>query len=83
MGYLLNNPGEIGLLLWQHLRMTSITLIIAIAVAVPIASLINRYRWLSVPVMGTLGVVYTIPSLALIIFLVPVFGLNATSAAWA
>ena len=29
--------------------------------------------------MGILGVVYTIPSLALIIFLVPLFGLNATS----
>ncbi|MEM6432563.1 MAG: ABC transporter permease [Cyanobacteria bacterium P01_D01_bin.115] len=79
MGYLLNNPSEVGWLLWQHLQMTSITLLIAIAVAVPIALLITRYRWLSVPVMGTLGVIYTIPSLALIIFLVPVFGLNATS----
>jgi osmoprotectant transport system permease protein len=29
--------------------------------------------------MGGLGMLYTIPSLALIIFLVPLFGLNATS----
>jgi osmoprotectant transport system permease protein len=79
MRYLVNNLGEVGWLLWQHLQMAGITLAIAILVAVPIALLITRYRWLSVPVMGVLGVLYTIPSLALIIFLVPVFGLNATS----
>lgn len=70
---------EVGTLLLQHLQMTGLTLLIAVLVAVPIALLIGRYRWLSVPIMGILGVLYTIPSLALIIFLVPLFGLNATS----
>jgi osmoprotectant transport system permease protein len=79
MVYLLNHPGEIATLVWQHLQMTLSALAIAILIAVPIALLINRVRWLSVPVMGLLGIFYTIPSLALIIFLVPVFGLNATS----
>lgn len=41
--------------------------------------LIVRYRWLNVPVLGILGIIYTIPSLALIILLVPFFGLNAWS----
>lgn len=79
MSYLLNNLAEVAALLWQHIQMTGITLAIAVLVAVPIALLILRYRWLSVPVMGVLGILYTIPSLALIIFLVPLFGLNATS----
>ncbi|RZM74449.1 ABC transporter permease [Leptolyngbya iicbica] len=79
MAYLLNHPGEIATLVWQHLQMTLSALAIAILIAVPIALLINHVRWLSVPVMGLLGIFYTIPSLALIIFLVPVFGLNATS----
>ncbi len=79
MVYLLSHPGEIATLVWQHLQMALSALAIAILIAVPIALLINRVRWLSVPVMGLLGVFYTIPSLALIIFLVPVFGLNATS----
>jgi osmoprotectant transport system permease protein len=79
MGYLLSNPGEVLTLLLQHLRMTGITLVVAIAVAVPISILVTRIRWLSVPVLGSLGILYTIPSLALIIFLVPLFGLNATS----
>jgi osmoprotectant transport system permease protein len=79
MGYLVSHPGEVLALLWQHLRMTGITLLVAIAIAVPIAILVTRVRWLRVPVMGGLGILYTIPSLALIIFLVPLFGLNATS----
>jgi osmoprotectant transport system permease protein len=79
MGYLLSNPDEVLTLLLQHLRMTGITLLAAIAIAVPISVLVTRIRWLSVPVMGVLGILYTIPSLALIIFLVPLFGLNATS----
>jgi osmoprotectant transport system permease protein len=79
MSYLLSNPGEVLILLLQHLRMTGIALGVAIAISVPLALLVTRLRWLAVPVLGSLGVLYTIPSLALIIFLVPLFGLNATS----
>jgi len=79
MSYLISNPGEVLTLLLQHLRMTGIALGVAIAISVPLALLVTRLRWLAVPVLGSLGVLYTIPSLALIIFLVPLFGLNATS----
>lgn len=79
MLYLINHPAEILTLLLEHLQMTGLTLGIAIAISVPITLLIQRFRWLGVPVMGLLGIFYTIPSLALIIFLVPVFGLNASS----
>ncbi|HSM80727.1 MAG TPA: ABC transporter permease [Nodosilinea sp.] len=79
MSYLLSNPGDVLTLLLQHLRMTGIALGVAIALSIPLAILVTRLRWLAVPVLGGLGVLYTIPSLALIIFLVPLFGLNATS----
>ncbi len=79
MLYLLNNPGIIWGFVFQHLQMTLIALLVAIALALPLALLVYRYRWLNVPVLGTLGILYTIPSLALIILLVPLFGLNATS----
>jgi len=52
---------------------------ITVLVALPLSLLITRYRWLSVPVMGTLGTLYTVPSLALIILVVPLFGLNSNS----
>jgi osmoprotectant transport system permease protein len=79
VSYLISHPGDVLTLLLQHLRMTGIALGVAIALSVPLALLVTRLRWLAVPVLGGLGVFYTIPSLALIIFLVPLFGLNATS----
>lgn len=79
MIYIIKNPETLGKLLLEHLQMTSISLVIAVFIALPLALLITRYRWLSVPVIGTLGILYTIPSLALIILLVPIFGLNADS----
>jgi osmoprotectant transport system permease protein len=79
MGYIFQNPGIIFELVSEHLQMTVLSLVIAVLVALPIALLVTRYRWLSVPVIGLLGVLYTIPSLALIILLVPLFGLNSQS----
>ena len=79
MSYIIKNPGNVWDLVLQHLQMTSLALLIAVLVALPLALLVTRYRWLSVPVIGTLGTLYTIPSLALIILLVPVFGLNSNS----
>jgi osmoprotectant transport system permease protein len=79
MSYILSNPGIVWKLLLQHVQMTTWTLILAVLVAVPLALLITRVRWLSVPVLGVLGILYTLPSLALIILLVPLTGLNATS----
>jgi len=79
MGYLFSHPQEVLTLVLQHLQMTGIALVVAILVSVPISLLVTRVGWLRIPVLGSLGILYTIPSLALIIFLVPIFGLNATS----
>lgn len=79
MGYLLSNPQQVWTLVLEHLQMTLVTLVLAVLFAVPLALLITSVRWLMVPVLGGLGVLYTIPSLALIILLVPIFGLNAWS----
>lgn len=79
MSYIIKNPGTIGKLLLEHLQMTGLAVLIAVAIALPLAILVTRYRWLNVPVLGLLGTLYTIPSLALIILLVPIFGLNRQS----
>jgi len=79
MSYIMKNPGVVWSLLLEHLQMTSLALLIAVAIALPLALLVNYYRWLHVPVLGLLSTLYTIPSLALIILLVPVFGLNTSS----
>lgn len=79
MSYILKNPGIVWNLLLEHLQMVSLTLFIATLIALPLALLITRFRRLSVPILGTLGILYTVPSLALIILLIPIFGLNAYS----
>ena len=79
MSYILKNPGMMFGLVLEHLQMTGIAIFIAIAIALPLALLVTHYHWLNVPVLGFLGTLYTIPSLALIILLVPIFGLNRQS----
>jgi osmoprotectant transport system permease protein len=79
MGYLVHNLDIVGALLWQHLTMTIIALAIATGITIPLTLLIWKVHWLRLPVLGGLGVLYTIPSLALIILLIPFFGLSAQS----
>lgn len=79
MKYLLNNPGIVLGFLLEHLQMLGLTLAIALPLSVLFSLLITRYRWLNLPILGLLGILYTIPSLALMILLVPFLGLNAQS----
>ncbi len=79
MSYIFKHPGTVWSLLLAHLGMTILTLAIAVLIALPLALLVTRYRWLDLPILGSLGVLYTIPSLALIILLIPIFGLNVRS----
>src|SRR4051794_1033835 len=80
MRYLVTHFGEVARRFGEHLRMTSIALAIALAIALPLGVLISRYRRLEGPVMGVLGVLYTIPSLALLVLLIPVVGLGLDNA---
>lgn len=79
MIYFQENPGQVFLLLLEHLQMTGSAVLIAIAIALPLTLLVTYFRWLNIPVMGVLGTIYTVPSLAMIILLVPIFGLNSQS----
>jgi osmoprotectant transport system permease protein len=77
LSYVVNNPGIVANLLWEHLQMVGFSSLITVVLAVPLALLVNYYPRFSIPIMGLLGIVYTIPSLALIIFFVPILGLNS------
>ncbi|HEY9633583.1 MAG TPA: ABC transporter permease [Coleofasciculaceae cyanobacterium] len=79
MSYILKNPGTVSSLLLEHLQMTGLAVLIAVAIALPLALLVTHYRKLSVLVLGLLGTLYTVPSLALMILLVPIFGLSRES----
>jgi osmoprotectant transport system permease protein len=60
----------------EHLGITLAAIALACALSVPLALLARRIPRLSGPIVTTSGVLYTIPSLALISALWPVFGLS-------
>jgi osmoprotectant transport system permease protein len=60
----------------EHVMLTVASVLLAVVVAFPLAVLVRRYRVLQSPVLNVSGVLYTIPALALISLLWPVFGLS-------
>lgn len=78
--YLVRNPGTVWPLFVQHLVLTGLALLISLLIAGPLSVLVARVERLRGPVLGVLGVIYTIPSLALFVLLIPFTGLGATSA---
>ncbi|RDU38289.1 ABC transporter permease [Neobacillus piezotolerans] len=78
--YIFNNTGQILNLLGQHIYLSIISVLIAIAVGVPLGILISRNKNLSKPVIGTANVVQAVPSLALLGFLIPFIGIGSTPA---
>lgn len=80
MTYLLNNLPTVGHLFLEHLRMALIALIIAFALALPLGVLAARLPRVRRVLLGTLSIIYTIPSLSLLILLIPLTGLSQTTA---
>jgi osmoprotectant transport system permease protein len=79
MNYILNNPDVVLQLLREHLVMAGVALVISTLFALPLSVLLTRRPRLATGVMGVLGAFYTIPSIALLILLLPLFGLNQRS----
>lgn len=76
MEYIINNLDVIARLTGQHLFMTAVALLISTSIALPLSLVLSRSERLATAVLGVLGVFYTIPSIALLILLLPIFGLN-------
>jgi len=79
VNYDLADPSSVPNLLVQHLMIVGTSMLIAIVIALPIGAAIARHRRIYLPVITVAGLLYTIPGLALLAFLVPVTGLNATT----
>ena len=62
---------------FEHIYLTFIAMIIAICIALPVGILLARNRWprFTTAAMGIAGVIQTVPSLALIAFIVLLFAL--------
>jgi osmoprotectant transport system permease protein len=77
MSYLLAYPDLVLGMIADHLVITLSALGIALVIALPLGWFLFYHPRVADWVLGILGVLYTIPSIALMIFLIPLFGLNA------
>src|SRR5690606_1761867 len=62
----------------EHLWLVAVALTAAIAIAIPLGVIAAREARLGSAVMSLTGILQTIPSLALFVVLIPVFGIGAT-----
>lgn len=76
LNYLVDHPDVVGWRLLQHLEIVAIALIVAFAIALPLGVAAARDARVRAPLLGTLGVLYTLPSLAVFALLIPLFGLG-------
>jgi osmoprotectant transport system permease protein len=69
--YFSRHGSEILAATTQHVWLTGITMLLAVAIGVPLGIVVARRPWLSKPILGSANVAETIPSLALFGFLLP------------
>ena len=77
--YVIDNWDSILRYLGEHVRLTIGAVVLGALIALPLALLARRSRFLAGPVLAASTIVYTIPSLAMFAFIFPFTGLSATT----
>ncbi|MDZ7694902.1 MAG: ABC transporter permease/substrate-binding protein [Balneolaceae bacterium] len=78
--FILSNQQEILEQTGEHIGLTLVALGIAVAFGVPLSIYLTRNRTIAGTVLGAVGVIQTIPSIALLGFLLPLLGIGAVPA---
>lgn len=71
-----NRWPEIMTATWEHIQLTLVALFIGNLIALPLGILLTRKRKIADTVIGITSVFQTIPSLALLGFMIPFFGIG-------
>ena len=79
LDYVRDNSSDIAAALGQHTSLTFQAVGIALLLALPLAVAARFWRVMEGPVIGTAGILYTVPSLALFGMLAPVTGIGRTT----
>jgi osmoprotectant transport system substrate-binding protein/osmoprotectant transport system permease protein len=64
----------------RHLLLVTVSLLIAIFVGVPLGLLLERHAAAAEPVIRGVGVIQTLPGIALLAFMIPLLGIGVTPA---
>lgn len=76
LAYFQDNTSEIINLIFQHLQITVLAVVAAIAIGVPLGILISYIKKVGPPILGAANIIQAIPSLALLGFLIPFLGIG-------
>jgi len=76
-GFFAHNSSQILQATGEHIWLCGISMILAVAIGVPLGILVARRPWTSKPILGSANIAETIPSLALFGFLLPLPWLGA------
>ena len=79
MKWLLNNWDQVLQALAEHILVSGSALLIALAISLPIGIWAARSSRVMAVSLGITGVLYTIPTLALLALLIPIVGLGKTN----
>jgi osmoprotectant transport system permease protein len=80
ISFVASRKSEIFHLFMQHIQLTVFSVLISILIAIPLGILIVKYKKLSGPVIGLVNIIQSIPSMALLGFLIPVLGIGSKPA---
>ncbi|MCD1267711.1 ABC transporter permease subunit [Microbacterium sp. MEC084] len=79
MSWVADNAGLIAALTLEHLRHSVLPIVWGLAVSLPLGWIAHRWRLVRGPLIVATGLLYTLPSLALLPLLPVVFGISALS----
>jgi len=80
ISFCIERRSQITDLFIQHIQLTMFSILLSALIGIPLAILIVRYRKFSGPIIGFTNIVQSIPSLALLGFLIPVVGIGSKPA---
>ena len=80
LGWVADNLDRIGELLLVHVYLTALTIGVGLAISFGLALVIRGWPGAHGPIIGAAGVIYSIPSLALLGLLIPITGLGVLTA---
>jgi osmoprotectant transport system permease protein len=72
--------GELLSALWEHIQISFIALILAVIIAIPLGIYTSRNKKAAEGIIGIASIIQTIPSLALLGILIPLFGIGRVPA---
>ena len=78
--FFFDHRGEILERTVEHIGLTVVAMMIAVCIGLPLGVMLTRRKKIAGPVLGAIGVIQTIPSVALLGLLLPLLGIGAAPA---